>query len=262
MSCEVATVWLLYTLLVFGSVLVLGGFGCTSKSGFECLSPDISCFKMCDHKRNVLVFPMYTKWNLNMCLVMNCFIVGVPVYQVKSTPSSKVYNYLAEVTGHQGTGAGDLMSFVSLTGTSGGAPPSNELCDVPGHDRATTSVPFSGTFEFYNQDPQPPPVPAFFTPKGKFLQGSFCKGKVVYQFNGKRWLRKGVLATLYDVSGGNVIGKFGTITKADKFGGNLHFAFENPSFWVTGKLCARPLTVSTHSCPWQLMAFTSQGGTT
>ena len=196
------------------------------------------------------------------CLVMNCFIVGVPVYQVKSTPSSKVYNYLAEVTGHQGTGAGDLMSFVSLTGTSGGAPPSNELCDVPGHDRATTSVPFSGTFEFYNQDPQPPPVPAFFTPKGKFLQGSFCKGKVVYQFNGKRWLRKGVLATLYDVSGGNVIGKFGTITKADKFGGNLHFAFENPSFWVTGKLCARPLTVSTHSCPWQLMAFTSQGGTT
>lgn len=187
------------------------------------------------------------------------FILGVPVYQVKST-TSYIDNYLAEVTGHEGTGAGDLISFVVLIRTSGGAPPAVALCEAPGHDGATTSVPFSGTFEFYNQDSQAPPVPASFTPKGKFIQGSFCKGKVVYQFNGKRWLRKGVLATLFDVAGGNVLGKFGTITKPDKFGGNLHFAFNNPKFWVTGKLCARPLTVSTSSCPWQLMAFTSRGG--
>lgn len=189
------------------------------------------------------------------------FVVGVPVYQVKCA-TSFVNDYLAEVTSHDGTGAGDLMSFVTLTDTSGGAPPANALCEAPGHDRATTSVPFSGTFEFYNQDSQAPPVPADLTPKnGKFLQGSFCKGKVVYQFNGKSWLKRGLLATVYDVAGGNVIGKFGTITKADKYGGNLHFAFDNPSFWVTGKLCAPPLTVSTKSCPWQLMAVTSQGGT-
>lgn len=175
--------------------------------------------------------------------------------------TSSIDNYLAEVTGHHGSGAGDLMSFVVLIRTSGGAPPADALCDAPGQDRATTSVPFSGTFEFYNQDSQAPPLPASFTPKGKYIQGSFCKGKVVFQFNGKKWLRKGLLATLYDVAGGNVIGKFGTITKPDKFGGNLHFQFDNPKFWVTGKLCARPLTVSTSSCPWQVMTFTSAGGT-
>ena len=94
------------------------------------------------------------------------------------------------------------------------------------------------------------------------VEGLFVQGQVVFRFDDNRWHLKGFIATLYNVAGGTVVGKFGTITKADKFGSVLHWEINNPNgFWLTGQLAAKPVQVSVNGAPWQLMKITSSGGT-
>ena len=118
-----------------------------------------------------------------------------------------VIEYLVIVTMHLGTGDASQVSFVSLSGHTEGClgPPRNALCATYG---ATSGVPFKGTVTFYTQDLQPPQVPASLTPKGSFLGVMFLSGKVTYMSANGRWLYMGLLATIYDVSGGVVLGKY------------------------------------------------------
>lgn len=177
---------------------------------------------------------------------------------MKTSSNTSVAEYLAEVNGHENVGDASLFSYVALTQTHGGAPPAKSLCTV---DESSTGVPFSGVFVFYSQDASAPTVPQELQPKGMLLQGSFVKGKVVYRYNGKTWKQRGVISTITDVAGGTVLGKFGTIVKADGYGSNLHWQFQNPSFWLTGKDSSKPRSYGANTYPWQLMTITTTGGT-
>ena len=184
--------------------------------------------------------------------------VGCVISTMETSWKTSIARYLAEVNSHQNAGDASLFSYVALTQTYGGAPPANSMCKV---DESSIGIPFSGVFEFYSQDALAPPVPQELQPKGMMFQGSFVKGKVVYTYNGKTWKQRGVIATITDVAGGTVLGKFGTIVKADQYGSNLHWQFQNPNFWLTGKVSAKPYSSGANTYPWQLMTITTTGGT-
>ncbi|KAG0618101.1 hypothetical protein M758_4G039200 [Ceratodon purpureus] len=172
--------------------------------------------------------------------------------------SSAVIEYLAIVKVHRGAGDASQVAFVSLSGTKGGMPPRSALCTSHG---STSGIPFKGTFTFYNQDRQPPQVPASLTPKGTFLQMAFLDGKITYMFAQGRWRYVGIFATIYDVAGGVVLGKFGTVSKADRFGSKVFIKYNNPNgFWLYGQLCAKPVRMDADGFAWQLMKITTSGG--
>jgi hypothetical protein len=172
--------------------------------------------------------------------------------------SSSVMEYLAIAKVHRGSGDASQVAFVSLSGTRGGTAPRNALCTSNG---ATSGVPFSGTFTFYTQDLEPPQVPASLTSKGSFLQAVFLDGKVTYMFAQGRWRYVGIFATIYDVAGGVVLGRYGTVSKADRFGSKLLIKFNNPNgFWLYGQQCAKPIRMDAGGFGWQLMKITTSGG--
>lgn len=172
--------------------------------------------------------------------------------------TSALMEYLAIAKVHRGAGDASQVAFVSLSGTQGGMPPRNELCTTYG---ATSGVPFKGTFTFYNQDRQPPQVAASLTPKGSFLQVSFLEGMVTYKFAQGRWQYMGIFATIFDVAGGAVLGKFGTVTKADRFGSNLFVKFNDPNgFWLYAQQCAMPVRIDADGMSWQRLKVTTSGG--
>lgn len=178
---------------------------------------------------------------------------GLQATTVTSVPSTlAVAEYLALVELHRGSGDGDGVAWVSLTGTGGGLPPCKSLCTSNG---ATSGVPFTGKFTFYTQDSQPPQVPAALTPPGTFVQTVFLKGKIMYRFQAGKWVYIGFFANITDVAGGNYLGKSGTTT-----GGSLKFLFRGPNgFSLTGQKSSSA-TMSAESCPWQLVKITAQTG--
>jgi hypothetical protein len=185
---------------------------------------------------------------------------GTTIYSHRFS-NQAVPELLVEVIAHQGLGTASLLSYVVVTGTDGGIAPNASMCTS---DDTSVSVPFSAMFNFYNQDTQPPAnVPKSLQPPGgQVVEGLFVQGQVVFRFDGKQWHMKGFISTLYNVAGGSVVGKFGTITKADKFGSVLHWEINNPNgFWLTGQLADNPVQVSVNGAPWQLMKITSSGGT-
>lgn len=90
--------------------------------------------------------------------------------------TSAVTEYLSIVKVHRYAGDASQVAFVSLTNTLGGLPPRNELCSSTG---ASSTVPFSGNFTFYNQDRQPPAgLPAKLVPDANFVQVVFLEGTI------------------------------------------------------------------------------------
>ena len=89
------------------------------------------------------------------------------------------------------------------------------------------------------------------------------KGTVVYRFDGNGWNEKGIIADLYDICGGTLIGTFGTITTPDSFGSNLHWQINNPNgFSLTGQVFTKPVVVSKGAYAWSLVKVTSSTGVT
>lgn len=172
--------------------------------------------------------------------------------------SSAIPEYLAIVKVHRGSGDASQVAFVSLTRTKGGLPPRKALCASNG---ATSGVPFGGTFKFYNQDREPPRMPASITPKATFVQVVFLEGKVTYKFTGGKWVYQGIFATIAEVAGGNALGKFGTATRPDRYGSKTMWQFKGPSgYWLSGQMCTRPVRMDVEGLPWQLLKITTSGG--
>lgn len=175
--------------------------------------------------------------------------------------TSCVSEFMAIVKIHRYAGDASQVAFVSLTGTKGGLPPREELCTS---SMATADVPFEGNFTFYNQDRQPPAnLPASLTPNANFVQVVFLEGKVMYKFTkAGQWLYRGIFATIRDVAGGTVLGKFGTVKKPDAFGSKLVFQFKEPNgFTLSGQKVSRPIQLSADGFAWQLLKITSSSGT-
>ena len=168
--------------------------------------------------------------------------------------------YLAIVTKHLSSGDADYVAFVSLTATVGGLAPKKALCT---HHGATAGVPFSGSFTFYNQDLEPPQnIPASIAPKGTFVEVVFVEGTMRYKFTAGKWQYEGFFATIFDVAGGNKLGKVGNVGKPNPNGSNLMWKFNNPNgFWLSGYQCAQAVQMAADDCPWRLMKITSSGGT-
>lgn len=100
------------------------------------------------------------------------------------------------------------------------------------------------------------------TPKANFMQVMFLEGKVVFKYAGGRWKYCGIYATVSDVAGGRTLGKFGTVTKADKYGSLLFLKVNDPNgFWTWAQLCAKPVQMTADAMPWQLLKITTHGGT-
>lgn len=185
-------------------------------------------------------------------------ITGVEKYTEKSYGDS-IPAVLFEVTSRKGSGTAALFTYVVMNQTMGGQAPDSSLCT---QDDISVDVPFYGYFEFYSQDFQPPSyVPAELKPPARVVQGFFVKGKIVYRFDGAKWHSYGIIATISNVAGGDVIGKFGTIRKPDQYGGNLRWVFNDPNgFTLTGTVSASAM-VSENGAPWQLYEITSSSGT-
>lgn len=198
--------------------------------------------------------------NRQIIVFLLSLLPGTTIYSHRFS-NQAVPELLAQVISHQGLGTASLLSYVVVEATDGGIAPNASMCTS---DDTSVSVPFSAMFHFYSQDTQPPAnVPQSLQPTGgQVVEGLFVQGQVVFRFDDNRWHLKGFIATLYNVAGGTVVGKFGTITKADKFGSVLHWEINNPNgFWLTGQLAAKPVQVSVNGAPWQLMKITSSGGT-
>ena len=176
--------------------------------------------------------------------------------------TSAVADYLAIITIHRYAGDASQVAFVSLTGTQGGLPPRQELCTSPS---ATADVPFSGNFTFYNQDLEPPAdLPASLTPMGAdFVQVVFLEGKIMYKFTkAGQWRYRGIFATVRDVAGGNILGKFGTVKEPDASGSKLLFQFKDPNgFSLSVQKASKPIQMSADGIGWQLLKVTSSSGT-
>ncbi|XP_024395378.1 uncharacterized protein [Physcomitrium patens] len=185
-------------------------------------------------------------------------VKGVAIYS-QNTSEDSVPEVLFEVTSHQGAGAAALVTYIMMTQTKGGQAPDTSLCT---EDDIVADVPFDGYFEFYVQDRQPPPtVPAELKPPARVVQGFFVKGKMVFRFDGMKWHSQGIIATIYNVAGGNAIGKFGTIRKPDQYGSNLRWIVDNPNgFTLTGKITGSK-KVSDNGAAWQLYEITTSSGT-
>lgn len=190
---------------------------------------------------------------------------GSPNSRLQASPlktvrvsTSAIPEFLAIVKRRIGGGDAAMVAFVSLTGTKGGLPPRKALCSYTG---ATAGVPFSGTFRFYTQDLQPPTLPQSLTPRGSFIQAFFLEGKAVYKFVGNRWVYQGMYATIFTVAGGEALGKFGTVTKPDRFSSKVLLKLNDPNgFWTYMQMSARPVRMSLEGCAWQLLRITTSGG--
>ena len=182
--------------------------------------------------------------------------------QTYQTNVNSIPAYLAIVTAHSGAGDAERIAFVAMLGVSGGMPPSKSLCSLNG---ATSGVPFTGVFNFYTQDEVPPQVPASLQAKGvTFVENFFVEGKMHYKFLNGKWSYLGVIATIYDITGGIVLGTYGTVNQ-DKNGNPIAartvFKFNNPNgFWFQAQLCATPVQMYQDGCPWQLYKVLSFGG--
>lgn len=183
---------------------------------------------------------------------------AAPLTTVQVLPSA-VPEYLALVKEHRGAGDAEHVAYVSLTGTTGGLPPSKALCSSEG---ATSGVPFAGKFTFYNQDRAPPAAvtPASIKPPGTFVQTVFFEGKRMYRFQNGKWHYIGVFATMSDVAGGKAFGKMGTSTQTDKYGSNLSWQFTGANAFSLMGYLSKSVQMYPDGCPWQLMKITTHTG--
>lgn len=202
---------------------------------------------------------------LRIRAVLDCLLMvspfscaAAPLTTVQVLPSA-VPEYLALVKEHRGAGDAEHVAYVSLTGTTGGLPPSKALCSSEG---ATSGVPFAGKFTFYNQDRAPPAAvtPASIKPPGTFVQTVFFEGKRMYRFQNGKWHYIGVFATMSDVAGGKAFGKMGTSTQTDKYGSNLSWQFTGANAFSLMGYLSKSVQMYPDGCPWQLMKITTHTG--
>ncbi|KAJ7514248.1 hypothetical protein O6H91_23G035100 [Diphasiastrum complanatum] len=163
--------------------------------------------------------------------------------------------FLAQASSHLFDGTASLVSYIQQIPSDGGVPPGSSSCRKGSRQ---VHIPFEADYWFWTQDRQPPSVPSELSAIGLMIEGFFGTGHVKYVFNGTSWQQKNITASMYDVPGGILVGRFFIESHADDAGGSFTWEVFNPNGWtVTAKSASPGVQVDGSSLPWRLFSVTS-----
>ncbi|KAJ7289981.1 hypothetical protein O6H91_13G002300 [Diphasiastrum complanatum] len=178
--------------------------------------------------------------------------------EIATAPSGGfISEALLQATSHQFNGVASLISYVQRLFPQGGNPPLQQTCV---QDALILEVPFDAEFWFWQQDLTPPVTPsAMSIHTERVVQGLFGEGVVSYRYNGNSWQQMQAQATLYDLPGGTVTGKY-FVQAPPVYGraGSYWWQASNPNgFQVFGKDQCKPVPVDQNCLAWSLVSVTS-----
>ncbi|KAJ7561587.1 hypothetical protein O6H91_03G034300 [Diphasiastrum complanatum] len=181
--------------------------------------------------------------------------------EIASTPSKGfILQTLIQATSHQFDGTASLISYIQQLFPKGGIPPLQETCD---EDLAEVEVPYEAEYWLWQQDWQPPSMPkSLLITSERVVEGLFGEGIVLYRFNGQAWEQIRVEASLYNLPGGILAGKyFWKKSKSIKSDEINWWQLWNPnSFQLQGRAQSAAVSVTRDGLPWCLFTVTHHFG--
>ncbi|KAJ7547792.1 hypothetical protein O6H91_08G104600 [Diphasiastrum complanatum] len=182
--------------------------------------------------------------------------------EIASIPSKgSMSEALVQATSHHFDGIASLISYIQRLSPKGGLPPLHDTCD---DDFMKLEVPYEAEYWLWRQDLQPPSMPKSLSiTSERAVEGLFGQGIVLYRFNGQGWEQIRVEASLYNVPGGILAGKYFWMNSGSKKSGEASYWWQlwNPtSFQLNGRAETAAVYITRDSLPWSLVTVTHHSG--